>query len=39
MPNPIEPSPMTAIRGFGDVDGDMRRFLEVPLEPQVKMQL
>ena len=26
MPKPIEPSPMTAMRGFGDADSVMRRF-------------
>jgi hypothetical protein len=25
MPKPIEPSPMTATRGFGDADSVMRR--------------
>jgi hypothetical protein len=28
MPKPIEPSPITATRGFGDADADMRRFLK-----------
>src|SRR6202790_4954181 len=37
MPKPIEPSPMTAIRGFGVTVSGMRQFPWVPLKPKFEI--
>src|ERR1700730_5107432 len=39
MPKPIEPSPMTATRGFGVMVSGMRHFPRVPLKPNSRTAL